>query len=924
MQTPPRSSLLRFPDAPAVVAGAVDCLWLTADGEMLRLRHADAALRARATPPILCHAPATARRLGTDRFPAYDVLELFAFVRPARFCLPTARGIADALALGSARTPASEVSSLPRAAEHLLRELADADIDNDAIGIARIMTRGGWPWGRFVLAALGDDPHAYKTDLSTAALGVWRRLGEWSDFAPDPPAGDIPIEPAEARERLRQMLGADAEDRPQQADYASAVSLAFRPRDSRDHPRLVLAEAGTGIGKTLGYLAAATLWAEKNHAPVWISTYTRNLQHQIDREIDRLVPDPVEKARRVVIRKGRENYLCLLNLEEAAAGLTTRPQDATVLGLMARWAARSRDGDMTGGDYPAWLADILGRGRTLGLADRRGECIYSACFHFHKCFIERSVRRARRADIVVANHALVMVQAALGGVDDTRLPSRYIFDEGHHVFDAADAAFAGLLSGQEAADLRRWVLGAEGRSRSRTRGLKLRVGDLVVGNEPAEAALEAALIAARGLPGDSWGARLSANNPIGPAETFLALVRHQVLARTNAGDEGYGLEAGTMPTIPGVEAAAANLEKALAGLAEPLRRLAECLATKLDAESATLDSATRQRIEAIGRGLLRRADATIEGWRAMLKTVGQPAPPEFVDWFAIDRIDGREVDVGMHRHWLDPTAPFAAGVARPAQGLLVTSATLTDGTGDIEADWKAAEIRTGARHLPDAIRASHASPFDYAALTRVIVVNDLRRDDIDQTAAAYREFLLAAGGGGLGLFTAISRLRAVHERIARPLEAAGLKLFAQHVDAMNTATLIDIFRAEEDSCLLGTDAVRDGVDVPGRSLRLIVFDRVPWPRPDILHRARKGAFGGGAYDDMIARLRLKQAFGRLVRRADDVGVFVLLDSRLPSRLAKAFPAGVEIQRVGLAQALKIARDFLNPGGPGVGLEAARP
>ena len=72
------------------------------------------------------------------------------------------------------------------------------------------------------------------------------------------------------------------------------------------------------------------------------------------------------------------------------------------------------------------------------------------------------------------------------------------------------------------------------------------------------------------------------------------------------------------------------------------------------------------------------------------------------------------------------------------------------------------------------------------------------------------------------------------------LEEAGLPLYAQHVDGLDTGTLVDIFRAEEDACLLGTDAVRDGVDVPGRCLRLIVFDRVPWPRPDILHRARQG------------------------------------------------------------------------------------
>jgi ATP-dependent DNA helicase DinG len=129
---------------------------------------------------------------------------------------------------------------------------------------------------------------------------------------------------------------------------------------------------------------------------------------------------------------------------------------------------------------------------------------------------------------------------------------------------------------------------------------------------------------------------------------------------------------------------------------------------------------------------------------------------------------------------------------------------------------------------------------------------------------------------------------------------------------METASLIDIFRAEADSCLLGTDAVRDGVDVPGRALRLIVFDRVPWPRPTILHRARRKAFGGKDYDDMLTRLKLKQAFGRLVRRADDSGVFVLLDPMMPSRLLGAFPPDVPVARVGLADAVAATRAFFNP------------
>jgi ATP-dependent DNA helicase DinG len=116
--------------------------------------------------------------------------------------------------------------------------------------------------------------------------------------------------------------------------------------------------------------------------------------------------------------------------------------------------------------------------------------------------------------------------------------------------------------------------------------------------------------------------------------------------------------------------------------------------------------------------------------------------------------------------------------------------------------------------------------------------------------------------------------------------------------------LVDIFRAEEDACLLGTDAVRDGVDVPGRSLRLLVFDRVPWPRPDILHKARRSRFGGKAYDDAVARGRIAQAFGRLIRRADDKGVFVMLDAAAPTRLFSGLPDGVTPERVSLVEAIE--------------------
>ena len=169
-------------------------------------------------------------------------------------------------------------------------------------------------------------------------------------------------------------------------------------------------------------------------------------------------------------------------------------------------------------------------------------------------------------------------------------------------------------------------------------------------------------------------------------------------------------------------------------------------------------------------------------------------------------------------------------------------------------------------------------------------------------------------GGALGLSTAISRLRAVWRLLAGPLEDAGLHLLAQHMDALDTGTLVDIFRDDPHASLLGTDALRDGVDVPGHSLRLVVMEGVPWPRPDVLHAARRAAGGGIAYDDRVVRARLAQAFGRLIRRQQDRGMFVLLSAATPSRLLTAFPAGVRVTRLPLAEAIDRVRSRLSSGG----------
>ena len=319
---------IRLPRQPALVAGVKSCAWLSGDGEIENLDAATARRRlGDDVVPIVCHARATARRLDTGPFRALDILELFAFVHPARFALPTPMGISEALGLALPTSTERAALSLMASARALLADLdgggrGSAGGDN-AIAIATAMAQAGWPWGPAVLAALGA-PDGAHSGAARNGLRVWTKLPDWQETPPEPPPENLIIPKRDALDRLDVLLGSGAEKRQGQRDYAETCTEALQPRNRRGEPNLVLAEAGTGIGKTLGYIAPASLWAERNQGTVWISTYTRNLQRQLDAELDRLCPTPIEKEARVVIRKGRENYLCLLKLADAVARLPTR------------------------------------------------------------------------------------------------------------------------------------------------------------------------------------------------------------------------------------------------------------------------------------------------------------------------------------------------------------------------------------------------------------------------------------------------------------------------------------------------------------------------------------------------------------------------------------------------------------------------
>ncbi|MGF7153014.1 ATP-dependent DNA helicase [Novosphingobium gossypii] len=854
----------------------------------------EAVMAAADTPLLILNAPLLATRLGYPDLSGLDLLELYAFVHPARFVVPTPKGLAHALNLAEPENDADVPRLLQDAAGALL-DMCENGAWSEREGAwtaLQSLIRMRWPWATLLTGRIRRPERAERW--------LFTRLPEWEETPEVPQPRQVVLDDQDVLDRLGKLTGSTAEQRPGQRAYAVETAHAFAPRERSGHPHVLLAQAGTGIGKTLGYLAPTSLWTEKAGGTVWVSTYTKALQRQLRAESRRAWPERrADGTRPVVVRKGRENYLCLLNLEDALQG-GFAGRAAILAQLVARWAAYSQDGDMIGGDLPGWLGTLFRQRGIAALTDRRGECVYAGCPHYRKCFIERATRASVGADLVIGNHALVMVNAARGR-DPASRPTRVVFDEGHHVFDAADSTFAAALTGAEAIELRRWVIGPEKASKGRRRGLSARLADVASYDEAGAKAITDARDAAEALPGDGWMQRIAEGAPSGPLEDLLAAVRATVYARDESGGQeaGYGLETEAAGLEGSFVEIAQAARVALAELRQPLIKLGMRLEALLEEPPDWLDGPGRARIEGARHSLTWRVD-TLGAWESLLDRLGGPADPEYVDWLALDRSESREFDIGIHRRWLDPMKPFARVVLEPAHGVVMTSATLRDGD-----DWAKAIARSGATNIEVMPRLSiHQSPFDYASQAEVLIVTDVPKGDIPALSAAFGRLIETSRGGVLGLFTAIRRLRAVYGRIADRLARGGLPLYAQHVDPIDTGTLVDIFRDDPAASLLGTDALRDGVDVQGDSLRLVVMEQVPWPRPTILHRARRMANGGSAYDDTLIRAKLAQAFGRLIRSREDRGHFVVLSPAFPSRLLSAFPEGTPIRRVTLEEALQ--------------------
>ena len=973
-------------DCPTIVAGVKGGVCLSPDGQLDILNRDYLSLKVSeftivSQPVLVCHAPTVASRLLLDTITALDILELWAFVRPAQFCVPTVGGLCRELSLPAPDSLEDTAVKTRQIADILLGELRDLKNRQGAgenfANICRMtatMSKAGWGWSKYIMGALGITIGAYKDAPLTAGLDVWNRLPEWEELPPTDTPAHTPISADDAGNRLLALLGDNtvqgiAEIRQGQMDYARGLATAFQAGTPLSHndtvndgdtgfandngglesmtphkvvPPLILAEAGTGVGKTLGYIAPASVWTENNDAPVWISTYTRNLQHQIDNELDKLYPNPQEKYKRVVVRKGRENYVCLGRFEWAVRRGTINPQSLIPLGLLARWLDHTRDGDLNGGDFPSWLTDLV---------DPKNQIFYNLvvryddggshadCNHNKKCFVDMVVKRSTTADLVVVNHALVLSQSKLGSLsgtgqgtgeqpDDDESPIPHIiFDEGHHLFAATDSAYTMALTAKEGERLRNFIAPKETDFfDSPDSNLKQLIGDAIADDSDGVQALDDLIKGTHFLVQDGWYKRLENGNPKGTMEWFLYHVGRVVYSRDENRGGAYSLECETVDIPQDMLQAGMRYLDDLRHVERPALQLATSLEMKL-ANDAHLDTHVRRSLRQAANQLRTRVVGPLLCWRTMMadlmgeteisensqspntESSNTESPNTMVDRFVVLRSRGRDFDVGMVRSLVDPMHYFSTGVVQQSRGVAITSATLTDGRGYEDEHWHWALQRTGANHHPlPATRLRVPSPFDYPKQTRIYIIDDVETRNSTEVAGAFRALFSASNGGALGLFTAIERLHKVYETIAPVMEDIDIPLYAQHVDKLSLPTLLDIFRAEKNSCLLGTDAVRDGVDVPGDSLRMIVFEKVPWTRPDILHKARRKHFGTG-YDDALVSARLKQAFGRLIRRQNDRGVFVMLQP-LPSRFHDAFPEGVDVVKQGLSQTLKDITEFL--------------
>lgn len=592
--------------------------------------------------------------------------------------------------------------------------------------------------------------------------------------------------------------------------------------------RHLLVQAGTGTGKSLGYLVPALARVGESDQPIVVATATLALQAQIvNRDIPRLLqalePRPESQAQ-VALLKGRNNYLCLHKLEggypeDEPDALFDMPSSTSRVGeevvRLREWADRTETGDRD--ELKPGVSDRAWAQVSVSAA----ECLGRRCPLVEECFNEMARSRAAEADIVITNHALLAINA-FEGMKVLPEHETVIIDEAHELVDRVTGAVSGSLT---VAMVRRAARSVKKHSKADSGALEMAAGTL-------ETAFEGL---AEGLLKGLDGRLLTAISAVNDA------------ARTALSD--------TKPDGQDVDA----------GLQMARSRVSEVH----DMSSRILEASGEQDVLWISRQ---------GGW-------------ENGRYVAASDTDPATLNI----------APLSVGL-QLRDGLfadrtvILTSATLTVGDSF---DVVAAALGLQGEGAPRWTSIDVGSPFDYRKQGIMYVAGDLKPPGFgvhEGQLERLRELCEASEGGALGLF---SSKRAAERAAEYMREHSDLNILLQGESSLKA--LVEEFSEDVDSCLFGTMSLWQGVDVPGDSCRLVVMDRIPFPRPDDpIAQARTEAVnrhrGNGfmAVSAHHAAIRMAQGAGRLIRSVSDRGVVAVLDSRVATKryggfLMKAMP-----------------------------------
>jgi predicted DnaQ family exonuclease/DinG family helicase len=610
------------------------------------------------------------------------------------------------------------------------------------------------------------------------------------------------------------------EERPEQVELATAIESTFETGG------VLVAEAGTGIGKSLAYLVPALRRAAMGERVV-VSTHTLPLQDQLVRKDLPALQEALGTSIPVATLKGRSNYLCPRRWQIFRTSVGTRDEARLALKTLV-WRSTTETGDraeinLMGSEGALWprisaddeTCDRARCGRVAG-----------------GCYLENARERAARSGIVVVNHALLLYDARMRSA---LLPesAHAVVDEAHHLEDVASDVFGYRLEDQRL----RHDLDRVARS-------PLVIAALRDDRAPHAEALRQEIQRARELAGETFAA-LAALLPAEGAEDRLRITR-----AVRASDDRW---------LP-VELAAERLADALGAV------LTDCDRVE---ERATLE-------EDDIREELAGAAVEIMGTRlAISRGVHDPRPNDIV-WLAAQP-DGA-IGLYVAPEHVGPTLRRA--LIERYRSVVMTSATLA-----VAGSLGFTLERLGIRDVASTLILG--SSFDHAGRSVLIVPNDVAYPSDAAFAAdvamTVEEIARAIGGRTLVLFTSHAAMRKV-AALLDPLEDEGLAVLTQGLGGSRRA-IVERF-VQGSAVLLGTQSFWEGVDLPGDLLRCVVIAKLPFAVPDdplVAGRSER-------YDDPFrefqlpqAALRLRQGFGRLLRTRTDRGAVVLMDRRVVER-----------------------------------------